>query len=255
MTEILDAIELEMVAAVRRRNARARRRRARGVAVGAVTGVLAVGGVGVATVVDTPLDTLFPRGVERAQPAARTQSTVVVGDPAGVGWSVTAYRSRENFLSTVIVPRPRPAGPPPVSGLSGLLIALRRADEGAIDDVGTDVVERGGTVHVVVGGTVDEAVRAVAVTIDGRRYDATVAGTAVRVPVAPGAGDRVTPELERKLRTLPDEVGARAFGVALEPGSLADAVRAQATVETTLDDGVVVTEQRSLCVSQRCDGD
>ncbi|MBB4662977.1 hypothetical protein [Conexibacter arvalis] len=252
MTEILDTIELELIGAVRRHNARARRRRLKG-AIAAAAATVALAGTAVtATVVDTPLDTLFPGGAETAQPADEGRSTVVAGG-AGAAWSVTAYRSRGDWLSTVIVRRPRQAGSPPVQGRSGLVVALQ-ARGGVVAGPATDAVARGGRIHAVVGGAVDASVRAVAVSVGGRRYEATVADAVVRVPVALRPGDIPTPELRRRLDALPDEIVARSFAVALAPAAPGGPLRAQATIEATFADGRVVSERHSICVSPRCAG-
>jgi hypothetical protein len=252
MTEILDAIELELVGAVRRHNARARRRRVRGVAAGATAFVAVAATAGVATVVDTPLDTLFPSGARQAQPVDDAQSTVVVRDGGGASWSVTAYRSEGDRLSTTIVRRPRPVGAPPrVWGAAALLVAFRSAQSAHRPDVVTDAFTRGGTTHVVFGGSVDDAVEGLAITIGGERFEAKIADTVVTIPVVRDTAFHITPDVERR---MPDEVRARAYAVTPEAGAFGDAVRLPATIETRLEDGVVATEQRMLCVSPRCAG-
>lgn len=251
MTEILDAIELELVGAVRRSNARARRRRRTGFFTGVAVAATLATGAGVATVVDTPLDTLFPGSVHEAQPTDARRSAVVVGDGTGVGWSVISYRSRGDLLSTTIVQRPRSGGTP-VSGVAGILLALDRHDRGRLFRAGSDVVVRGGRVHVVVGGTVDESVAALTVAIGGRRYDATLADTAIRIPVVLPPASAVSPAARAKLARLPAQVVMRSFAAALAPDSLRRAVQAPATFELTLGDGTVVSQETSLCVSERC---
>lgn len=252
MTEILDAIELELVGAVRRRNARARRRRRTGFFTGIAVAATLATGVGVATVVDTPLDTLFSSSVQQAQPTDARRSAVVVGDGAGVGWSVISYRSRGDLLSTTIVQRPRRAGGTPVSGVAGLLLALDRHDRGRLFRTGSDVVVSGGRVHAVVFGTVDESVAALAVTVGGRRYDATLAETAIRIPVILPPRSAVSPAARPKLARLPAQVVMRSFAVALTPDAVRATVEAPATFELTLGDGTVVSQETSLCVSARC---
>jgi len=252
MTEILDAIELELVGAVRRHNARARRRRVRGVAAGATAVVAVAATAGVATVVDTPLDTLFPSGARQAQPVGERQSTVVVRDGGGASWSVTAYRSEGDRLSTTIVRRPRPAGlPPKVWGASALLVAFRSAQSPHQPEVVTDAFTRGGTTHVVFGGTVDDAVQGLTITVGGQRLEARIGDPVVTIPVTRDPAFHITPDVERRMR---DEVSVRAYAVASRAGAFGAAVRLPATIETRLDDGVVVREQRMLCVSPRCEG-
>lgn len=262
MTEILDAIELELVGAVRRHNAGARRRRIKAVA-GTAVAALALGGATVtATVVDSPLDTLFtsgaPESVQPAEPgtpADATRSTVAATDDAGVTWDVSAYRSRGGQLATVVVPQPRPAGPPPVGFRSGLVLALEELD-GVQVNAGADAVERGGRVHVVVGGHAAAAVTAISVSIGGERHAADVAGTVATVPVAFLGGAEPTEELKRRLHELPDTVSRRAFAVALpSTATAATPATVPATFELTFGDGDRRTETLTLCISPSCMGD
>lgn len=260
MTEILDAIEFELVGAVRRHNAGARRRRIKAAA-GAAVAALALGGATVtATVVDAPLDTLFTSGApESVQPAPgtpadATRSTVAATDDAGVTWDVSAYRSRGGQLATVFVPRPRPAGPPTVGFRSGLLLAIAELDGERINP-DTDAVERDGRVHVLVGGHVAAAVAAISVSIGGERHEATLADTVVTVPVAFLGGAEPTEELKRRLHELPDTVSRRAFAVTLpSTATAASSATVPVSFELTLGDGERTTETFTLCVSPRCMG-
>lgn len=253
MTEILDAIEFELVGAVRRHNAGARRRRLKAAIAGTVAAVALGGATVTATLVD-PISTLFPRGAEAVRPVDDARSTAVVRDDAGVSWRASAYRTRDDMLATVVLPRPRPRGVPDAAARSGLLYALAERD-GDLAAVDSDVVERDGRVHVVVAGTAVEQVESVAVTVGGERFAATVAETAVRVPVALGPHDIASPQLERQLEELPDEVGRRAFAVAL-PSAQAPVrpPRVEVAVELTFPDGRVTTERSTLCVSPTCRG-
>jgi len=255
MTDILDAIELELVGAVRRHNAGARRRRIKAAA-GAAVAALTLGGATVTATIVDPLDALFPSGAPDAVlPSASVRSSVTVRDDAGVGWDVEAYRSRGDSLATVILERPRPAGAPAVGYSAGLLLAIGE-QRGAQVGAGTDVVARDGRVHVVVGGTVAGSTASVAVTIAGERHEATVADTAVTVPVALDPAGGASAELRRQLDELPDTIARRAFAVALPSTSApAPQARVAATFELTFGDGHVTREQRTICVSPRCAGD
>lgn len=261
MTEILDAIELELVGAVRRHNAGARRRRIKAVA-GTAVAALALGGATVtATVIDSPLDTLFPSGApesvqpaEPVAPADAARSTVTATDDAGVAWDVSAYRSRGGQLATVFVPQPRPAGPPAVGFRSGLLLAIEELD-GVQVNPDTDVVERDGRVHVLVGGHAAAAVDAISVSIGGERHAATLADAVVTVPVAFLGGAEPTEELKRRLHELPDTVSRRAFAVTLpSTATAASPAMAPVSFELTSVDGERTTETFTLCVSPSCMG-
>jgi hypothetical protein len=253
MTEILDAIELELVGAVRRHNAGARRRRLKAVA-GTALAALALGGAAVtATVVETPLDSLFPSAAEAPRPADERRATATVADDAGAGWSMIGYRTREGLFASALVRQPRPAGAPDVSGRSGLFLAVG-ARRGQLASVTSDVFEQDGRVHVAVGGTVDATVTSVAVLVDGARREATVSQSAVRVPVRLAPGERGTAKLQRLLPELPEAVELRTFAVALPavaPPATAPE-RSTATVELTLGDGTVQVERHTICVSPRC---
>lgn len=251
MTEILDAIEFELMGAVRRHNGRARRRRFAGFAAGGAAALTLAAGVGVATVTDTPLDSLFSSKAEQAQPADGVRSTVVVADGAGTSWSVIAYRTRRAFAATVLVRRPRTPGATAVAGVSGGLIALRRLDGGGLSAPVGDGFVRGGSVHAAVGGTVDASVRAVKVLLDGRAYPATLAGTVLRVPVTIDPAE-LNPSIDRS--KLPREITLRAFGAALAPRSRSAPGSVTVTVELTRADGTVTREQAVVCLRERCSG-
>lgn len=253
MTEILDAIELELVGAVRRHNAGARRRRMKAVA-GTALAALALSGAAVtATVVETPLDSLFPSAAEAPQPADERRAAVTVTDDAGAGWSMIGYRTREDMFASTLVRQPRPAGAPDVGGRSGLFLAVG-ARRGELASVTSDVFEQDGRVHAAVGGTVDAKVASVAVVVDGVRRDATLSESAVRVPVQLGPGEQATEELQRLLPELPEAIELRSFAVALPAVApqATDPERLTATVELTLGDGTVEVERHAICVSPRC---
>ena len=214
-----------------------------------------------ATVVDSPLDTLFPSGApESVQPAGSgtpddaARSSVAATDDAGVSWDVSAYRSRGDQLATVFVPRPRPAGPPAVGFRSGLLLAIAEAD-GEQVNADTDAVERDGRVHVLVGGHAAAAVTAIAVSIGGERHEATLPDAVVTVPVAFRDGAEPTEELKRRLHELPDTVSRRAFAVTLpSTATAASPAMAPVSFELTFADGERETETFTLCISPSCMG-
>ncbi|HEY4277774.1 MAG TPA: hypothetical protein VGM91_06120 [Conexibacter sp.] len=253
MTEVLDAIEHELVRAVRRHNSRVRRRRTAVVFAGAGVTLAVAAGAGYAAVEHVSISQLFGAdAMMKVQPADHHRSVVHVDGGDGVGWSIASYRTRASMIATVVMRRPRDEARPTLAARNGFAIAEGLLS-GPLGYVGSDVIDTGGRDHVLAAGTVAADVTQVTIEAGGQSATATLAPIAIEVPVRVGADSTLTPQGEQMLAQMPPEVRVRSFGAAFAPQTLAGKGLVRATVEARRSDGTVERQQIPLCVSDRCE--
>lgn len=257
MTDVLDTIEWELLTAIRRSNARRRRRRRLGLFGGAALS-LTVATAGVATVGPTALDRLLdgsdaPTAEIRALPDA-PRGTIKLDDAAGDRWTLSLHRTDGGFVVLAALPDELPTDRfAPVVGRNPLGIVADLVD-GPVISVGPAVAKRDGTVSRLLVGEVDAAARAVTIVLDGRRYETRLTPQVVSAPIVWPPARRILPQGRALKARVGHRLRLRAFAVALPADALpAGTQTIEGTVETELDDGRRVTEPiPSTCVSARC---
>lgn len=250
MNDVLDTIERELMIAVRRSNGRRRRRRSLGIFAAIVLSVGATAGLGVAAVLDTPINRLLTGDTPFAKPAGAQRVDLHLVDTGGLGWTVVTYAPRQGGIATTSAADGLELEMPAVGAHSGFALAdgLLR---GPLVSGELDVVRSGGRLHYLYAGAVDAAATRVVVTLGGRRLPATLTAKTVSSPVEIPAG--LTPHGRRRATRMPDEVSVRTFGVTLAPDALAGDRWAQPVITTTLRDGTT-HRQRGMrfCVAESC---
>lgn len=257
MTEVLDRIEFELIAAVRRSNARRRRRRRLGFFSGAAFAVALTAGGGVTALTNTPLDRLFEgKGGHRTFVAAADaqRTDVRVQDPTGTDWTVTLYRARGGWLAMPVLPDGlSPSLTPALSARNSFAFASE-LDDGRAMSLGVFAAEHDGEVGKVLAGQVDGSVASVAVELAGRRYPAELTPNAVTMKVKLPPPESLTPQGRAFVKRIGDEISVRAFAAPLPRDAIPDgAGEVEATVEMTLADGTVERElRRRICTDAGC---
>lgn len=249
MNDVLDTIERELTIAVRRSNARRRRRRTRGLFTGIALSVAVTAGVGVAAVTDTPINRLMSGDTLLAQPRGAQRVDLRLQDAGGLGWTVTTYAPRFGGIGMTTAADGL-AATPTATARSGFTLAegLLR---GPLAGDALDVVRAGGSRHYLYAGTVDASATGVTVRLGGRLLPATLTSQVVSTPVERPAG--LTAYGRKVAERVPDEVRLRTFAVTLVPDELVGRRWVRATVLTTLADGST-HRQRSIryCVATSC---
>jgi hypothetical protein len=259
MTDVLDTIERELLVAIRRSNARRRRRRTLGIFSGAAFAVALTAGGGVAAITDSPLERLLgggadpTLGVARDPDGGRSRSDLALTDATGTRWSLTIYRARGGWIITSAVPAGLRARIPDVGGRNAFALAASLIDGPAIG-VGLVAARHDGRVGRLLVGQVDAAAREVVVELAGRRYTAALTPGAITAKVERPPEDRLLPQGRALLERIGDAISLRAFAVVLPDDAIAAGERQLgATIETTLDDGTRHVESNSrICASARC---
>lgn len=257
MTEVLDRIEFELIAAVRRSNARRRRRRTLGFFSGAACAVVLTAGGAVTAITNTPLERLFEgKGGHRTFVAADTaqRTDVRVRDAVGTGWTVTLYRAQGGWLAMPVLPDGlSPSLTPALSARNSFAFASELADGRAMS-LGVFAAKRDGQLGRVLAGQVDASVQEVAVELGGRRYATELTPDAVRMRVVLPAPDRLTPQGRAFVKRIGDEISVRAFAGALPQDAIPESAgEVDATVVMTLADGTVERElRRRICTGPSC---
>ncbi|MDO8186370.1 hypothetical protein Q5424_18725 [Conexibacter sp. JD483] len=257
MSDVLDTIEWELLAAIRRSNARRRRRRWLGFAGGGLLG-LTVATAGVAGVVPSALDRLVggndaPSAGIRAIPGA-PRATLSLDDAAGNRWSLSLHRTDGGFVVLAALPDELPTDRfAPVNGYSPLGLAAGMQDS-PLALIGPVIAERDGTLSRLLIGEVEASARSVTVAIGGERYAAQLTPQQIVAPITRPPEDELLPAGRALLKRLGDEIRLRGFAVALPAGAVpAGADRVEGTVEIVLDDGTTASKTlRPTCVSPDC---
>lgn len=258
MTDVLDTIEWELLSAIRRSNARRRRRRRFGILGGAALG-LTVATAGVGAVGHSVLDDLLNGNDThtvnlRAVPDA-PRARLSLDDAGGNRWTLSLHRTEGGQVVLTALPDDLPddrfAG---VTAYNPLTLVLALQDGPLVMAVPA-VAERGGRETRLLIGDVDADARAVTVVLGGRRYETRLTPQALVAPVERPPAEAITPEGTALLERLDDdELRLRGFAVALPDDALPAGVdRVAGTVETELQDGTVVSEPlQPACASAAC---
>jgi len=257
MTDVLDTIEWELLAAIRRSNARRRRRRRLGLFGGAALG-LTVATTSAATIGPTALDRLLdgsdaPSAQLRALPDAR-RGTLRLDDAAGNRWTLSLHRTNGGFVVLAALPDElRNDRFAPVVGHSPLGLVADLVD-GPVISVGPAVAERDGTLSRLLVGEVDANARAVTIVLGGRRYETRLTPQVVAAAIRWPPPAQILPQGRALKARVGDRLRLRAFAVALPADALPPGTkRISGSVETELDDGRRVSEPiPSTCVSAAC---
>jgi hypothetical protein len=254
MTDVLDTIERELVAAIRRHNARRRRRRTLGIFSGAVFAI-GVTTAGVAGVYPSPIDQLLGGEADRGFALAdgAKPSRLSLADGRGERWSVVLYRTADDWIVLAALPRELGGRVPGAVGRNPLATAVDTID-GPLISIGPVAATRDGRTGWLLVGQVDGAARELTVEVGGRRLRAELTPGLLRAPIERPPEEQILPQGEELLRRVGDALELRAFAVALPPGTIPRGTRTlDVTVETTLADGTVARERATrLCVSSRC---
>jgi hypothetical protein len=266
MTSLFPELRSELVGAMERGP---RRRRAPMVAVAVLVAAAVAVGVAridrparpAATPMPTPVDIgSLPPSIQRtlsnragAHPFGRKPGAPIVvlrlsdGD---VAWTSVVYLSRSGMISATVAPDRLHQEYAGVAGRSAFAYAA--ASRPSVD-IGLAGVRAGGTRHYLVTGTVDASVRAVTITVGGRRVETQLSRDSLTVPVEiPRSG--LTPEGRRQVKRMPKRISLRLYAGTLsgplEHGPLGT-VRPSA--DLTLADGTHRTvEGAHMCVTRRC---
>lgn len=258
MTEVLDTIERELLVAIRRSNARRRRRRTLGIFSGALFGVAAVAGGGVvATVSDTPLEQVLGGGGSASDSfrlaIGERPVRLATTDAAGVPWTVTLYRSQDRWVVLTALPDETVGRVPLTVGRSPLALATELLD-GPLLSIGPVAATRGAVTSYLLVGEVEASVRTLSVTLGGRSLPAELSTRGLRAPIEVPHPDDVLPEGRKVLKRVGDALELRSFVVTVPADALPTGTREiEPTVTTTLADGAVRREQTwPQCVSASC---
>jgi hypothetical protein len=238
-------MECHVVLSIKRRTARRRQRRTVAAVFG-TTGLLAASaGGGVAAVTGTSIDDLLG-GTEDpmfAKAPGAPRSDLELVDDGGLRWATTVYLAESGMIALTSAPDQPAEGLPDVGGGSPWVVADNLRD-GPLAGISFNVVNRDGTDHYLLAGTVDARAREVSVEIDdaaGRR--AALGSDAISARVESPPARSLTPAGQRLAERMPDEVDLRPFAVSFPPDSLRDTNAVRITIETTLDDGSRHREQ------------
>lgn len=252
MNDVLDTIERELMVAVRRSNARRRRRRSLGIFTGAAVAIGLTAAGGIAAVTGTPIDRLLGGETRLAKPAGTQQVDLRVSDPGGLGWRVTTYAPKVGGIATTTAADGLATPMPRLTGRAGFAIAYGMLIEGPVTGVELDVVRTGRRLHYLVAGTVDQQVEQVVVEVGGGSFTANLTRETVTAPVdrdQPG----LTPEGRALAARMPDEVVLRTYAVGFPPDWLAGRRWVRATIVATLPDGSTRRlKSTRWCVSRAC---
>jgi hypothetical protein len=257
MTEVLDRIERELLVAIRRSNARRRRRRTLGIFGGAVFGVAVVAGGGVAAVTDTPIAKLLQGSDGGSDSFAlrvgERPVRLALDDAAGGLWTVTLYRSQDAWIVLAALPDGKVGRVPAAVGRSPLAIVTDLVD-GPLLSIGPVAAVRGDERSYLLVGEVEANARELTVELDGRAHRAELSARGLRAPIRRPPEADILPEGRRLLEQVGDALELRSFAVALPADAIADGTREiDVTVVTTLADGTVTREQAGpLCVAPSC---
>lgn len=252
MNDVLDTIERELMVAVRRGNARRRRRRTLGIFSGAVVAVGLTTGAAIAALTGTPIERLFGSDMSLSKPPGAPRVDLRVTDPGGLGWTVVTYKARDGSIATVTAADGVRVKTPAVGGRNGYAIADGLLRFGPVAGAELDVVRVRGRDHYLLAGTVEANVERVVVVLGGRSRTATLSRKVVGAPVVKRMED-LTEEGRAIAARLPDEVRLRTYAATLVPDALAGEVRVKATVVWTLADGSTGRwRSMSFCVSRVC---
>ncbi|MDW5597852.1 hypothetical protein VSS74_26095 [Conexibacter stalactiti] len=258
MTEVLDTIERELLVAIRRSNARRRRRRTLGIFSGALFGVAAVAGGGVvATVSDTPIEQVLGGGGSASDSfklaVGERPVRLAATDAAGTPWTVTMYRSQDEWIVLKALPDETVGRVPDTVGRSPLAIATELLD-GPLLSIGPVAATRGAVTSYLLVGQVEAQVRTLSVTLGGRSLPAELSASGLRAPIEPPPPEDVLPEGRKMLEQVGDALELRSFAVTVPAGAIEAGTREiEPTVTTKLADGTVRREQTwPLCVSASC---
>ncbi|ADB49717.1 hypothetical protein [Conexibacter woesei] len=252
MNEVLDTIERELMIAVRRSNGRRRRRRSLGMFAAVVLSVGATAGLGVAAVLDTPIERLFSGSTRLAKPDRAPRVDMRLVDAGGLGWTVTTYVPKFGGIAMTTAADGLEVETPATVARNGFTIAdgLLR---GPLAGAELDVVRSGGRYHYLYAGTVDASATRVVVRIAGERLPATLTSQTISAPVEAPDPDTLTPHGKKVAARVPDEVSVRTFGVTLTPNALVRRRYVRATIVTTLEDGTTHRQRLApQCVNTSC---
>lgn len=254
MKEILDQIEHELTAGINRRPATPRARQQAGrpgallaaaAAATSVTGVaLAAAGVGV-----PGRELLFP-GTPFQEQAGAPRIVNEVRDYGGLRWTVTTFLTDGGLLSSTARPQGARRASPAVGGAAGFVVAANLR-QSPFAGLGLSLA-RGSRTHVLISGTADAKVRAVSVSLAGKRREANLSRSTISLAVkTPSTG--LTAEGRRLAERLPSTVTVRQWAATLAPDGLQGRTVVRLRLTATLADGT----RRSmlsgpLCVSRRC---
>lgn len=257
MTDVLDTIERELLVAIRRSNARRRRRRTIGLFGGAVFGLAVAAGGGVATVTDTPIDQLLAGSDGASQTfklaVGERPVRVTATDAAGGPWTVTLYRSQDDFVTLVALPDARVGRAPAAVGRTAFAIATGLI-RGPVLALGPVAAQRGDERSYLLVGEVEAQVRELTIEVDGRTYAAELSARGLRAPVRRPAEEDLLPDGHRVLAQIGDALELRSFVVALPADAIAPGTRTITPIATaTLADGTVARQERQpQCVVRAC---
>lgn len=254
MNDVLDTIERELVRAIRRSNARRRRRRTLGFLTGAALATGLTAGAGIAGVTETPIDQWLGSDSPASKPAGAPRVDVAVTDPGGLRWTVTTYRNAIRQIAVAIAPEGLAASRrADVTARSGWVMALIMDRYGPVTGGELEVVRRSGRLHYLFAGTVDARARRVVVELGGERYVATLTPEVVSAPVDVPDDEELLPAGAAAAERVPGEVRMRTYVVTLPPDALAGETVVRAVRETTLEDGSTRRQPSArFCVSARC---
>lgn len=254
MNDVLDTIERELLIAIRRSNARRRRKRSFGVFTGVSIAAAVTAGAGIAAVTDTPIDQLLGGETNLARDATAPRVDVELTDDGGLDWRATTYRDAMGGIVTAIE-ADGTRGIPRLMGRNGWAIAEGFVRHGPLAGVVMEVL-RGADdrLHYLVAGTVAEDAERVVVELGGERQTATLADELVTARVDKRDDGTFTPEGRRLAERLPDEVRVRTFAVTFPPDALRGKRSVSPVVETTVADGTMHRQETGVayCVSERC---
>ena len=181
MNEVLQHIERELVAGIRRDGARRRRHRRLAATVTLAVAGLLTAAVGIAAV-SGPIDRLLGGGSDLGQRPGSPRLDIRLTDPGGLRWRATVYVSKDGLLSTTAAAEGVRDRLPHVNGANGFVIAtvLQR---GPLARADVEVVRAMGKAHYIVAGTVDARERSVVVDLGGERRTAMLSAASLTIPV------------------------------------------------------------------------
>ena len=250
MNPVLDAIERELLVALRRSNGLRRRRRSLATAAAVALTALATAGIGVAAVTNGPIDRLLNGNSPLAQSRAASRVDLKLTDSGGLEWTVTTYKSRSGLLASTAAPAGLMDALPSAGGSSGFVVADNLLN-GPVADLGLEVVRRKGVEHYLFAGTVTSATNDVTVELGSERQTAKLSSDVIKIAVQ-RPGDLTKVGEERAAR-MPSTVSVRSYAASFTPDLLADQQIVRATIEVVLADGTHRTQESGpLCVSAAC---
>jgi hypothetical protein len=257
MSDVLETIEWELVAAIRRSNARRRRRKWLGFVGGGLLG-LTVATAGVADLGPSALDRLLggndaPSAGITAIPDA-PRATLSLDDAAGNRWSLSLHRTDGGVVVLAALPDDLPTDRfAPVNGYSPLALAAE-LERSPVTLIGPVIARRDGTLSRLLVGEVEAGAQSVTVAIGGERYPAQLTPQMIVAPIRRPPEDELLPEGRALLERLGDELRLRGFAIALPASAIpAGADSVAGTVEIGLADGTTASKPlKATCVSPSC---